>query len=62
MSISEIKHNLKNSIVRKEILLATYENPDMNAYPNGVRNVMIQSLSTQIDELKDILSALEEIK
>ena len=61
MDISTVKSNLRRTIAGKEMLLATYENADMKAYPEVVRNVMVQALTLSIDELSKILADLDEV-
>jgi hypothetical protein len=61
MDISTIKSNIRQTIAGKEMLLDTYKNADMKAYPEIVRNVMIQALTHNIAELSKILADLENV-
>lgn len=59
MNIYTVRDNLKRTIAGKEMLLATYENPEVKAYPKAVRETMATMLEININELKDILKDVE---
>ena len=59
MNIQTVAENLKRTIASKEMLLATYENPEVKAYPKAVRETMSTMLEINIAELKDILNDVE---
>jgi hypothetical protein len=59
MNIFTVRDNLKNTILGKKLLLATYENPEVAPYSDLIRSVMIQVLKTNIDELTKILEDVE---
>lgn len=59
MNIYTVRDNLKRTIAGKEMLLATYENPEVKAYPKTVRETMSTMLEININELKGILKDVE---
>lgn len=59
MNIYTVRDNLKRTIAGKEMLLATYENPEVKAYPKAVRETMSTMLEININELKEILKDVE---
>ena len=59
MNITTVRDNLKKTISGKEMLLDTYRNPSMNAYPKDVKAVMIQFLEINLAELNAILTDVE---
>jgi hypothetical protein len=44
----------------KELLLDTYQNPSVNPYPKGFKEMMIQMLGINIGELRRILQDVEQ--
>ena len=60
MNLQTVITNLKNTIAGKEMLLATYENPEVKAYPKAIRETMATMLEININELKDILKDVEQ--
>ena len=60
MNLQTVITNLKSTIAGKEMLLATYENPEVKAYPKAVRETMATMLEINIDELKRILADVEK--
>ena len=60
MNLQTVAQNLRNTIVGKEMLLATYENTEVKAYPKAVRETMATMLEININELKDILKDVEQ--
>jgi len=61
MSIAQIDtviKNLERTILGKEILLDTYRNPQVQPYPDAVKQGMIQFLEINIAELQRILDEL----
>lgn len=59
MQAETLVNNLKRTIAGKEMLLETYRNPSMQAYPEVVRNAMIQFLEVNLAELRNILADAE---
>lgn len=59
MNIYTVRDNLKRTIAGKEMLLVTYENPDVKAYPKAIRETMATMLEININELKAILKDVE---
>jgi hypothetical protein len=59
MHINTIRDRLKRTIAGKQMLLDTYCNPEFRAYPEPVRQTMIQFLETNITELASILQDVE---
>lgn len=60
MNLQTVITNLKRTIAGKEMLLATYENPEVKAYPKAVRETMATMLEINIAELKRILADVEQ--
>ena len=60
MNIQTVADNLRRTIAGKEMLLATYENPEVKAYPKAIRETMATMLEININELKDILKDVEQ--
>ena len=60
MNLQTVITNLKRTIAGKEMLLATYENPEVKAYPKAIRETMATMLEININELKDILQDVEK--
>lgn len=61
MDLDEVKQNIRRTIAGKEMLLATYENSEMLAYPRAVKTAMVEFLKINISDLKKILDDLESI-
>lgn len=59
MNIYTLRDNLKRTIADKEMLLVTYENPEVKAYPKFIRETMAAMLEININELKAILKDVE---
>ena len=55
--MNNVIDNLKRTIASKEMLLATYRNPEVLTKP--VRNAMVSMLELNIKELKAILEDVE---
>ncbi len=54
MNIQTVLNNLNNTIAGKKMLLATYQNPEVRAYPEIIRETMIKMLEINIAELERI--------
>jgi hypothetical protein len=62
MDLPTVIANLKRTILGKEMLLTTYNNPQVQPYPKVVKDAMKDYLEINIGELKRILADLEQIK
>ena len=60
MNIRTVAENLRNTIAGKEKMLATYKDPNLFACHRLIKEVMIQYLEDNIDELRRILQDVEQ--
>lgn len=59
MNIFTVRDNLIRTIAGKELLLDSYRNPSVNPYNEGVKEVIIQMLATNIDDLRAVLNDVQ---
>jgi len=63
MNIQTVAENLRRTIARKEMMLATYENPQIGGHSVGAKAAMtatVEFLKLNIAELKRILQDVEQ--
>jgi hypothetical protein len=63
MNIQTVADNLRRTIARKEMMLATYENPSVGRHSAGGQAAMtatVEFLKINIDELKRVLQDVEQ--
>lgn len=61
-TIQDVITDINRKIAGKEFLHETYSNPGVQPYPTEVMNALAQYISMNIEELKQIVSDLEDIK